>query len=543
MPVTPSSAYIAELRKGTGTPTVRLEVELDSGTVRWGTHLSLSDEVRPLLKSVTSLQNRLDPQKNWSTRGELVVVIGGVDIPALIAAERLKNRRVTRYDGFTSLAYADYAGPTFTGKISNWENNPDGTLTLTIADDLAEASKEIPVENAADTQYLDYRNMHPMDIMEDMALTRLGIPSAFFNSAKFAFEGETWLNGWVFDRVLTEPKEANRYLNELQVETNSFVIHDGAQISCKVFAPPLPSESIEEWDDQYNVKLRSMLQKSGYKDRFYNAVLVRYDYNEAGGDSSENFDSGVLAVDAASQTQWGETSLMTIYSKWIRSATFTESNVSGLKVYLASKANGAGAGSLVYTAATNSLAYTAPGDAAGEAVKLSKDGKFQVFSADKTKYVRVLVTPADLPGGDATDTITIAALSGEQYATTLARKILGRYRDPASIVSFEVGLINAVYDGAFIKPTDLKDLSTPRAFEFGEAGWDKERLMLTSVRLDGNKVKLEGIETKMYLDYIYIAPAGYPDAPSATPEQKKRWFIGDANNKINGGTEDGRYIW
>ena len=60
--------------------------------------------------------------------------------------------------------------------------------------------------------------------------------------------------------------------------------------------------------------------------------------------------------------------------------------------------------------------------------------------------------------------------------------------------------------------------------------------MLTSVRPDfqASKVSIEAVQTKMYRKYGFIAPAGYPDYPSATTAQREYAFIGRASdNKVN----------
>src|SRR3972149_1483151 len=157
MAVTLSKKYLDELRRA-NTPNVVLEVELDGGLRLFGYHARNaspmtrfladgsyhadgsvfavgSDElpgVLPLLESVSSLQNKLDTEKGFSTRGELKVAITGREnLRDLVRDEFLKNRRVTRKDGFISrgFTYADYAA-TYTGVISNWSRKGD-ELTIT----------------------------------------------------------------------------------------------------------------------------------------------------------------------------------------------------------------------------------------------------------------------------------------------------------------------------------------------------------------------------------------------------------------------------
>ncbi|MBI5469028.1 MAG: hypothetical protein HY891_07820 [Deltaproteobacteria bacterium] len=575
MAITLTPRYIAEIKKGSNTPNVIVEVALDSGIKRFGYHgkntLPVTNyfadgtlnadgsvfavgsddlpEVRPVLKSVSSLQNKLDTKSGYSTRGLLTVVISGRDnFKGLVKDDYLKNRRVTRKDGFVSpgFNYTDYAA-TFTGIITDWSRKGD-ELTVTVSDDLADASGKIPRENPAGTQYLDYRNTHPADIMTDILVNRLGIQAAQVDTAKFASERDLWSSNRRFDRVITEPKEANLYLNELQIETNSYIIHDGEKISYKVFAPPLPSEEVQEWSDAIDILKGSFSQKSGYRDGFYNRIVVYFDYDESGNDKAENFESAVIALDASSQAPalWDEASTKTIKSKWIRSRTYAvTANITGVTVYHVSRANGTGAGTLSYDRAANTLRWTSPGGTIGEAVVLSKDGKYQVQSLDRGSYIRVIVTTASLPPASASDTVNITALDGEGMAANLATKLLGRYRDPASSVSMEIDINNVAFNSMFIKPADLKDITTDEACEKGASSWNKERVMITSVRPDfaSGKVSIEAVDTKMKLVYGFISAAGSPDYGPSSPAQRLYGYIGGTSNMVNSGTKDGYYIW
>jgi len=316
MAITLSGSYLEKLLEGVNTPNTVLEVALDSGTVKWGYHGSdpmqtiyLADGtyyadgyiyatgsiglagygITAILKSVSSLQNELDIKTGWTSRGQITVTISGRgNFKDLVASNYLKNRRVNRKDGFLGMDYAAYAA-TFAGRISDWSRKGD-ELTLTISDDFIDTKKQIPTENETKTQYIDYTDTHPADIMTNMLITQIGIGSGYVDSTQFAYERDNWLNGWAFSRVITEPKEASNYLHELQEETNSFIVHDGEKISFKVFAPPLPTVNVETWTDTLNIIDGSLSVQSGYKDQFYNRVVVYYDYDESGGDKEESFD-------------------------------------------------------------------------------------------------------------------------------------------------------------------------------------------------------------------------------------------------------------
>lgn len=567
-----SRRFLDELGKCSNTSNVVIEFELDRGPVRFGFHgrnalpptlfradgsysaagsLSAagSDElpfVIPALKAVSSLQNRIDVRSGYTTRGQFTIVIAGKEnFAALVSDEYLKNRRVKRKDGFIAhgFTWVDYAS-TFTGKVLDWSRRGD-ELSVTIADDLKEASAKIPAETESRTAFIEYRAMNPADIMSDIIMARLGVDASLVDLEAFASERDRWLGACKFDRILTEPLEANQFLNELQVESNSFIVHDGEKIGFKVFAPPVPGQSVDEWTDRTFLK-DSFAVKAGYRDGFCNRVVVYYDYDESGGDREGNYESAVIAADAASQSasQWKETCTRTIKSKWIRSHTFTEvPGLGGVKVYHASRTNGEGTGQLSFVKASSSLTWTSPGGTAGEAVKLTRDGKYQVFDADRNRYVRVLVEVASLPGANAASAVEISAIGGGNHASTLAGKLLNRYRDPVATMSFDVDINCMATSSSFMKPADLKDLTTDEGCGKGAASWIKNRVMLTSVRPDfaSGRVSVEGIETKMSRRYGFIAPAGLPDYEGASSAQRAYGFVGNASN-LTGGV-DGYHIW
>lgn len=537
MAITLSTAYLAEVSRRINRPNVIIEVALDAGTVKWGYATGGFTDVLPIVKSVSSLQNRLDTKSGWTTRGEISVTIVGRDnFKGLVANNYLKNRRVVKKDGFIAagFTYADYAS-TYMGMITDWSRKGD-ELTLTISDDFFDTELKIPVENDTKTQYIDFANINPVNAIQNILDTQLGISTTYINIAKFASERDTWRNGWTYHRIITEPKEAIEYLNELQEETHSYIYNDGNQITFKVFAPPLPSESVEEWDDNIILK-DSVSQKSGYKDGFYNRVVLYYDYNESGSDNSDDFDSAIISVDAASQgsAQWDETSTKTIKSKWIRTYRHNQPvNITGCVIYRASRNNGAANGTLTFTYDVtngNSLQWTPPGGTIGEAVKITEDGKFDVYGADTTKYLSVIITTASLPTSNQTDTITFTAINGATYASYLAQSYLSKYRNPSTTFTFDIDLNNVVYNGKHMTVTDYKDITSDEFSEKGTLSWNQERIMITSVRpdIEAGKINIEGVETGFYYQYGIIAPAGYPDWDAATESQRAYAYIGRCN--------------
>ena len=155
----------------------------------------------------------------------------------------------------------------------------------------------------------------------------------------------------------------------------------------------------------------------------------------------------------------------------------------------------------------------------------------------------MLVDTSSLPAGNGVSAVGISDMGGVIHASTLAEKLLNRYRDPVATMSFDVD-INCMASGAsFMKPTDIKDLTTDEACGKGISGWVKNRIMLTSVRPDfaSGTVSVEGVETKMSRWYGFIAPVGLGDYGGASSAQRAYAFIGDGSN-LTGGA-DGYHIW
>jgi len=98
----------------------------------------------------------------------------------------------------------------------------------------------------------------------------------------------------------------------------------------------------------------------------------------------------------------------------------TPTNITGADINYASFTNGLGTGTLSYTNSGNIFQWGAPGDALGAGVAVTGDGEQTLYSADDTKYLRVDVTFASLPGTDQSDSITLSQPNGRVIPNTEA---------------------------------------------------------------------------------------------------------------------------
>lgn len=531
------------------------EVALDGGVQKWGTHPGGFSDVRPVIKSIPTLTNKIDASRGFTRRGSIQLVISGLNtIRPLIQNFYLLNRRLTLKIGFNSsgYAYADYAD-IYAGKITDWSRKGD-EITIVVSDDMFDADTKIPTEKADKTQTLDYTSngvgQSPDTIINDILTSRLGIAAASVNTSNITNEVTTWLGGWKLHRVLTEPAAAKNFLAQLQRETMMYLFHAGTKIDGKVFAPALPGTVVEEWTDAHHIH-KGFSQESGYKDNFYNRIIIYFDHDESGSTEPDNFQQWLIDNDTGSQSsaQHNEEKTLEIKSYWIRSKGWSQpTNITGVTIYHASIGNAIGAGTLtfVYSAGgEHTLQWTPPGGSIGGAEIISEAGKFNIVGTDGSQWVRVVVDYTLLPVANKSDTINITSLNGASNAATIARKMLNRYRDPAATVKFKVDIKEMAHSSEFLRPTDLKDLTTGESFEKGESEWTQERVLLTSVRPDFEKniLNIEAVETKFYQRYGFVAPAGQADYGAATVSEKERAYIGNASNKVAGGTIDGYVAW
>lgn len=493
MSVALNANYQAELNKAQNTPVTIIEIEFDSGTLKYGTHDVFSD-VLVCLSSPTSSQNKLDTEKGYSTRGNISFsIIGRDNFKPLVQNEYPKNRRVNRYDGFVGLAFSDYV-KTFTGTIQGWTRKGD-QLNFTVEDDVQKVTLKIPEANEAGTQSINYMNTNPVDIMLDILKTQLAIDASVVDTTQFEFERDLWRNAWVFHRVLREPIQANKLLNELQEQTFSYIFHDGQKVNYKADEPPTPNSVVLSFSDDDNLLENSINATSGYKSDFFNRIEVLYDYDESDDNETSNYETREIVIDIDSQSagEWDETKTKTIKSQWLRTFQWNQPvNITGIvQLYHASKDNGLSAGatgsSIAYTQSTNSITWTAPDGTTGTPVVLESDGDYQVFDTNLNKSIRIRVDVSALPVGDQSDTISITAGSGDIFASTLANKILSKYRDPVTSVSFNVSLNDINNGGALLQTTDTIKLTTDEAFDFGRDSWTDEQMLITSVRPDFKK--------------------------------------------------------
>jgi hypothetical protein len=546
-----SSEFIAESKNPNKQPDTMITITLTSPsakTVKWGVHKHA--DVNACLESSVSFQTKIDPAKSLATKGNMSFDIkGSTNFNPIISGYRIKNARVDVEEGYLGIARNKYV-TIYTGVISDFNINGE-VLTLNVADELELLRKKYPATNSTGTQYHDYSNTNPVDIMINLIATQAGVIK--YDSTQFTTERDDWYNNWKFQRLITESQDITKYLEELQEDLTGAIFHNGENIFFKAFAPLLPGAIAKNLSDGDNLIKNKTKISSGYKTAFFNRIEFYYDYDESGDNNKEiNYENRYVVEDTNSQTNWDEISIKVIKSKWIKTHTFTQpSNITGLILYHISASNGTSAGktghTISYNDTNNTLTWSAPDGTTGDTVIVEEDGKYTLYDADPNKFIRVIVTIGSLPGSNQTDDITITALSGGLYAQIIADRLLKRFANPLPTISGEIDIKDMHRNGELAYPMQIVNLTTAKVSLFGKNGLTDEPCFFLSVKPNFKTMtaSFTAAQTRLDKRYGFICPNGYPDYATATEFQRQHCYIGrTSDNKVYDGSGyvDGYYI-
>lgn len=637
-------------------PDTIIEINFDTilSLQKYG-HATYFDDVNPSLGKVTDLPMSINQKGGFVSVSALTFEIkGDENFQSFINTEYLKNRRVTRRDGFilSGAVYSDYI-ETFSGLISDFSIR-NNILKITAINDLGVKSKvNIPAVDPPDDlddggtastiQSAIYSGENIIDIMRDILMggvvatnpvtgannTSMEIASAQIDIKQFDNERDIWFVGALVQRVLIDPVPAKQLLNELMIETNSYIIDNLSKITFKPFVPMTRNENIlKEYTDTDQILTNSVSQDSGY-DNFFNKIIFMYDYNESGEDKDGDYETWYVRENTTSSgsSQQAETKEKTIKSKWIKSIQHNQPKEvdatigDAFIIYYVSRFNSSGTGTLTFNFTNKTLTWTAPGGSAGTTINVEENGRYRIEDIVTNKFIRVAVkafesdgTTNNLPTGNKTLSITLTLLTPDALALQTSNRLINRYSNPTSKIEFDidlndfdnvkgggitaftdagggqvtvtsdgthglsagntVGIIGSTnYNGSFIitnpatdtyeitkawagddaagtwkaklRPGNFIELTTGGASVKGAATLANEQMQVISVkpikRFD--IVKIACVQTRLTGIYGFIAPSSQTaDWDPATDDEKKYCYIGDGNNQLGSGNDQGFLI-
>lgn len=141
-------------------------------------------------------------------------------------------------------------------------------------------------------------------------------------------------------------------------------------------------------------------------------------------------------------------------------------------------------------------------------------------------------------GGRAIKKIYSRWIVNDGEANHLSSRTISWFNEPPVKLGFSIELKDDD-----LKTGDLCRVTTDDILD--TTGTPETRLyqVLKKEPKEDNEIAFLAMDTRRSKRYAFIAPNGTPNYPSATAQQRESAFIGNANNKVNGGIEDGYYIW
>lgn len=123
-------------------------------------------------------------------------------------------------------------------------------------------------------------------------------------------------------------------------------------------------------------------------------------------------------------------------------------------------------------------------------------------------------------------------------ARRIANGILQRQKGTPDVINIKLDLRHSD-----LLVDDVFDLETKDILNSAGAKKSK-RWHVFSRKVDDMTVTIQARDTQYAVDkqYMWIQHNGRPDYGGASDLDKKHWYIGDASNKVGGGTVDGSYI-
>ncbi len=158
----------------------------------------------------------------------------------------------------------------------------------------------------------------PFDVLP--ASAGLAIDESLIDVAKFISERQKWLLFFSFRFELSEAEEGKKFIeSELFRFMNSYpIINNNGQISFKVYTPPLPTATTQEFTDA-NLVGAPVWTGNILARYFFNEVDLSFDFDFRTGE----FVSRTFYEDSNSQVKYGQTKTLPLKSRGMRTSVTT----------------------------------------------------------------------------------------------------------------------------------------------------------------------------------------------------------------------------
>lgn len=170
-------------------------------------------------------------------------------------------------------------------------------------------------------QCLEYTAQSVEDVVEDLLVNYADVPSSYIDSATWATEATTFLSGYDYTTVLSEPTGVQDLIQEISNHSGVNIWWNPVEqeIKFKAIAQPLATTSIKSITDE-NILQGSLTIRSLEKERL-SRVIVRFSPKTQviDFDKQTDYSEGevIIDTDAESANEFGAESTRLIKTRWL----------------------------------------------------------------------------------------------------------------------------------------------------------------------------------------------------------------------------------
>lgn len=248
----------------------RVLMEIDDGTNQWYCQNDKCDNVShdPALLRVDSISAKFDPVDRKTQMGRMSVTVSDAWLRPILSSNRLKGSKVTLLYGDKETPHTSFASTSFvklfTGVYDDELPDPSGETVVIECLDTWTVIADAGIRGA-------WEHDHPMEVIEDIISTKLGIDSSLFdatsldpsdsanaaNSHLCIFRAQPASTAVVPDSTVWTSTSGFELVSELMQITDAglFVNEDG-KMTVKVF--DATEASVADWDDSVISDLRQV---------------------------------------------------------------------------------------------------------------------------------------------------------------------------------------------------------------------------------------------------------------------------------------------
>lgn len=265
----------------------------------------------PSIDRISNLATRLDLGSYVSQRGEVTVRLMDHDgsVTRMATEEHLLNLPAeVRVGHLPDAVSKNDLLQVFQGKLGDCPYQ-EGILDLKIVDRTKDLNIRIPKAADGGLQRRDYRGKELVDVLEEIineaGVSRRYVDTASFTTLKTYLKGSDAVSLWVTHRILTEPTEARKLVDEiLQIIGAYLVVREEGVYTLIQY--PRSGNAVDDWDDKVLAKDDS--QPAGLAKSIVNQPIVLFDANGDGKLDETDYaganPGAIIGIDPDAQEAW-----------------------------------------------------------------------------------------------------------------------------------------------------------------------------------------------------------------------------------------------